>query len=95
MRFEWDEKKNRSNIKKHGIDSVIATEAFEDADQVSFFDGSYGYEDRWSLIGFTSHVSLIVVIHVFKDTFGEDIVRFISARPATRQERKLYERENR
>jgi uncharacterized protein len=94
MRFQWDETKNISNIKKHGIDFVKAAEAFDDANQVSAFNGFYESEERWSLVGFTSDLALIVVIHVFRDAFGEDIVRIISARPATRHERNFYAREN-
>ena len=95
MRFEWDENKNRSNLKKHGIDFVKAAEAFKDTNQVSTFEGTYGIELRWSMIGFTSQLALIVVIHVFRDVLGEDVVRIISARTAPRHERKFYARENR
>jgi uncharacterized protein len=101
MRFEWDENKNRdenknqANIRKHGLDFVKAAEAFSDKNQVLKFDGYYGSEDRWSVIGFTSDLTLVVVVHVFRDAFDEEVIRLISARPATRTERRYYARENR
>jgi uncharacterized protein len=94
MRFEWDETKNKSNIKKHGIDFLLAAEAFDDAGHVTILDDAHDFEVRWSLIGFTLAMNLVVVVHVFRDRFGEDVVRIISARPATRHERNFYAREN-
>jgi uncharacterized protein len=94
VKFEWDENKNVSNIRKHGVDFVIAAEAFNDVNQVSFFDGMYGDEDRWSLIGLSSNLALIVVVHTFRDEYGNEITRIISARPAIAHERKFYAREN-
>lgn len=94
MQFEWDENKNESNIRKHGVDFILATEAFDDANHLLIFDGNYGGEDRWSLIGFTSGYALLVVIHTYRDQYGKETTRIISARPATSHERKLYAREN-
>ena len=84
--FEWDENKARSNVRKHGITFEEAAEVFLDP----FFQGgdaSVGVDDREFIIGY-SHVSrLLLVVYVER---GEQ-TRIISARQATRHERKLYE----
>ncbi len=87
MTFEWDEEKNRANIRNHGI-------AFEDAQAV--FDGptlawvddrfDYG-ETRIATIGFLRGVQCVVVIHTERDT----VTRIISARKALKHERRQFE----
>ncbi len=88
MQFIWDESKNRSNIKKHGIDFNDASYAFADINQLNMPDhaGSYG-EDRWLLLGTEPVNGTIVVVHV---ELANDTIRLISARPATKHEKKLY-----
>lgn len=87
MRFEWDEVKNRANIRKHGLD-------FEDAEEM--FHGpllvrpdtreDYG-EERWIGIGFTKrHLALVAFTERPDGT-----IRVISLRTAKRRERKEYE----
>lgn len=83
--FEWDERKNAQNVKKHGVD-------FEDA--VAIFDEffltrkderfSYG-EDRYIAIGVVGNQTLVVVY-----TLRGDACRIISARKASRNERSEY-----
>jgi uncharacterized protein len=94
MKFEWDKNKNISNIRKHGIDSAIAVEAFSDVNQVSLFDDTNENEDRWNIIGLTSNLALIFVVHTFQDQYDYEITRIISARPATAYKRKFYARKN-
>jgi uncharacterized DUF497 family protein len=48
-------------------------------------------EERWRTIGFVDAVALVVVIHTHVEQNGEEIVRIISARKATRRERTIYE----
>ncbi|MDP9158122.1 MAG: BrnT family toxin [Pseudomonadota bacterium] len=84
MRFEWDEARNRSNVRKHGVDFNDAIEIFKHpvltaADRREDFD-----EDRWIALGW---MKLIVALAVYVERDG-DIVRIISARKATRPEIK-------
>ena len=92
MRFEWDDKKNVSNLRKHGIDFSEASAVFDDPNCEFLFDrNSYG-EDRWHAIGFADAVTvLILVAHTYRDDDdGTEVVRLISARAANAKERKLY-----
>jgi uncharacterized DUF497 family protein len=86
MQFEWDEAKNRSNIRKHGIDFNDAIEIFKHpvlsaADRREDFG-----EDRWIALGW---MKLIVALVVYVERDG-DTIRIISARKATRPEIKRY-----
>ena len=92
MRFEWDQSKNFSNQQKHGISFDEAIEIFNDPLHVSILDKKYSYfEERWITVGTTKHISIIVVVNLFFDDDGEEVIRVISAREATRNERKKYE----
>jgi len=85
--FEWDEDKSRGNFEKHGV-------AFEEAAEV-FFDPFYqigdasvdGHEERDFIVGYSLSQRLLLVVYTER---GEQ-TRIISARPATRAERKVYE----
>ncbi|TGU74145.1 BrnT family toxin [Geomonas terrae] len=91
MNLEWDDAKNESNIRKHGFD-------FADARSVIF--GSlpfyarldirvdYG-EDRWQGIGMLDGTVVVVIIFTEPRT---NVVRIISMRKGTKEERKLYEK---
>ncbi|MEK6284967.1 MAG: BrnT family toxin [Acidobacteriota bacterium] len=87
MRFEWDDEKNKSNIRKHGFDFADAWEIFE-APLLAGLDEREDYgEDRW--IGIGSLKGQIVVI-VFAELDAETI-RVISLRKAMKHERIKYE----
>jgi uncharacterized DUF497 family protein len=83
--FEWDEQKARINVEKHGITFEEAAEAFLDPFSRGG-DASVGGEDRQLRIGYSAQ-RLLLVVH----TERSNATRIISARPATRAERKLYE----
>ncbi|WNZ26120.1 BrnT family toxin [Leptolyngbya sp. NK1-12] len=86
MFFEWDEHKNRQNLKKHGI-SFEEAQAIFDGIVFTRFDDRFDYgEVREISIGAIQGVVIIVVIH----TERNDVIRIISARLATRKERKDY-----
>ncbi len=92
MKFEWDEEKNRSNIKKHGISFVEAQEVFDDAMHISKLDQRFEYfEERWFTIGKVKSRKIVVVAHTYFDASSEPIIRIISARFATNSEGKIYE----
>ena len=84
--FEWDEHKARINTDKHGITFEEAVEAFFDP----FYqtgDASVQEERRDFVIGYSALQNLLLVVHVVRGYR----IRIISARQATRAERKLYE----
>ena len=59
--FEWDEEKNLSNLKKHGVDFRDAAAIFDDADRIEFFDAAHsGTEDRYNTIGMVREVLFVV-----------------------------------
>ena len=89
MRFEWDESKNKINIKKHGIDFQDVTEVF-DGPMIVNIDDRYDYGET-RLIGFGWMRQIVVlVVHVEID---DDTIRILSARKANRYERKRFEKE--
>lgn len=91
MRFEWDDAKNASNRLKHGLSFETASEVFDDPLHLSSADRIVEGEQRWLTIGVVGGVVVVVVAHTWRERNGEEIVRIISARKATRQERRAYE----
>ncbi len=88
MKFEWDDDKNETNIKKHGIDFCDIHEMFDHPILISpDLKSEYG-EDRWIGIG---QLRMIVAVIIFIERH-KDTIRIISARKATKQERKEYEK---
>ena len=87
MDFEWDEAKNRANIRKHGLDFRDATQVFDGAMLVEpDIRADYG-EERWLGMGLVrGRVVLMVFTHPRPDT-----IRIISFRRAKRNERIKYE----
>lgn len=91
MRFEWDETKNGSNQSKHGVSFELASEVFADPLHVSIADRIEGGEQRWSTLGIVEGIVILIVAHTWRDDGDEEVVRIISARKATRKERRSYE----
>ncbi len=88
MRFEWDERKDRANRKKHGVSFQEATTAFGDPLAATIPDPEHPRgEARFITIGFSTSNRLVVVSH----TEEGDNFRIISARVANPHERKTYE----
>jgi uncharacterized DUF497 family protein len=87
LRFVWDEEKNLANIKKHGVSFEEAAVACLDPNCVRIFDEFHSIiEDSWILLGRVRETVLFVV-----ETEPEaDIIRIISARPATTREEERY-----
>ena len=86
MRFEWDEEKNRENIRKHELDFADAPEIF-DALMLTNLDTREDYgEERWVGIGFLKN---FVVVIVYTET--RDVIRIISLRKALKHERTRFE----
>ncbi len=90
-RFEWDPAKAASNKKKHGVSFEEARSVFYDEFAVQFFDEeSSGSEDRFLMLGFSDEARLLIVCHCERDQ--GNIIRIISARKATKNESKYYQR---
>jgi uncharacterized DUF497 family protein len=88
MLFEWDPNKNSKNIVKHGIDFMDAITIFDDDDRVEAADGRHQYgEERIQVIG-EAKPGVLLVVYTWRH--GATIRRIISARTASRKERKLY-----
>jgi len=93
MRFEWDERKNERNARKHGVSFEEARTVFDDPLHLSLLDHRFSYfEERWITIGLTGEKGIVVAAHLYFDEEDEEVVRIISARRATRQEVAQYER---
>jgi len=89
MKFEWDIKKDKSNIKKHGISFNTATNVFLDPNRLEYFDSIHSTdEERYIVIGMVYEVLLVVY------TLRKKKIRLISARLATREECNFYYEEN-
>ena len=89
MRFEWEDAKAASNIRKHGVSSDEAVTVFKDPLAFIFDDLAHSeVEQREIIIGTSALGRMILVCFVES---REDVVRIISARPTTRQEIKDYE----
>jgi uncharacterized DUF497 family protein len=90
MHFEWDPEKARANRAKHGVSFEEAMRAFLDPLSVTILDPDHSEsEARFVLIGQSPSGRLLVVVH----TDRGDSIRLISARRATRRERRTYEQE--
>ncbi len=93
MRFEWDDQKNASNLKKHGIRFETAAVAFDDPHLQMELDRIEDGETRWQTVGRVDDDYLLLVVHLLAtDGEDEEVVRIISAREATPKERRRYER---
>ena len=90
MLFDWDEEKAKSNLAKHGISFDEATSVFDDPLFLIFADPEHSLQEQRFLIMRESARGRLLVISY---TDRKDITRLISARPATRKERKAYESE--
>jgi uncharacterized DUF497 family protein len=88
MEFEWNPDKAVINLRKHNISFQEATTVFDDSLSVAFPDPDHSIgEDRYVIIGMSGLGQLLVVSH----TDRGNRTRIISARKATRQERRFYE----
>jgi uncharacterized protein len=91
LEFEWDPAKTELNLKEHGVSFDEATTVFRDTLSITIADPDHSdSEDRFIDIGMSHRGQLLVVSY----TERKDKIRIISARRATRTERKSYEETN-
>ena len=91
LEFEWDPAKAELNLKEHGISFDEGTTVFRDTLSITISDPDHSdSEDRFIDIGMSHRMQLLVVSY----TERKDKIRIISARRATKAERKNYEETN-
>jgi len=90
MRFEWDPKKAKANLEKHGVSFAEAATVF--GDPFAIFEPEPLHLERGILIGTSEAQRLLFVVHV--EIIEADLIRIISARKADRKERRRYEDED-
>ena len=89
--FDWDENKNRINLEKHGITFEEASTVFFDDRAILFDDPEHSMdEDRFLLLGMSETAKVCIVCHCYRES--DTVIRFISARQATRKEEQRYVR---
>lgn len=90
MIFEWDEDKAKTNLKKHRVSFEEAESVFYDPLSVTIPDPDHSIDEhRFIDIGTSEENKLLIVVY----TERKDRIRIISARKASKAERKMYEKE--
>ena len=93
IKFDWDSYKAKSNLTKHNVSFEEASTIFS-TDQVRVFvddANSTMTEERLIAIGYSSHNRILTVVHCYKE--NDEVIRIISARKATKQEKNYFEGE--
>ena len=94
MRWSWDPEKNRINRRDHKVSFELAERIFDDPLAITLPD-AYPNEQRWRTLGRPSaQVDVVLfVVHTWpaENDRGEEVGRIISARKATRHDRRAYE----
>jgi uncharacterized DUF497 family protein len=89
VRFDWDERKAAANIAKHGVSFNEAATVLGDTLGWTYPDPKHsGSEQRWITVGLSERRRVLVVSHTDQ---SDEVIRIISARRATRKERRFYE----
>jgi uncharacterized DUF497 family protein len=88
LRFEWDERKNTANQRKHGVSFEEAQTVFYD-ERALLLEDPDEPEDRFVLLGLSLALRTLVVCHCYREE--DEVLRIISARKANRSERAQYE----
>jgi uncharacterized DUF497 family protein len=91
VRFVWEPVKAEENLRKHGVSFDEAQSVFYDEYATEFYDDTHSeWEDRFLLLGLSSHLRLVMVCHCYRE--NDSVLRIISARKATTNEAKFYRR---
>jgi hypothetical protein len=89
MKFEWNSKKSKNNLRKHGVSFDEGATVFLDPHAVSGQDPDHSIgEARYITFGYSSLGRLLTVCH----TYRPGTIRLINARRVTRTEREIYEK---
>lgn len=93
IQFQWDNKKNLENIKKHKISFEEAKTVFFDDNARVIPDPEHSFdEERFVILGFSAKLNLLVVVHTYRE--NDEVIRIISARKAIKSESKYYHEAN-
>jgi uncharacterized protein len=88
LEFEWDRKKAATNLRKHRVSFAEAARVFSDVLAYTYADSARSKgEQRYITIGMSDQRRILVVAHVTR----VELIRIVSARKATRRERREYE----
>jgi len=92
IKFEWDAVKESINVEKHGVSFKEASSVFYDDFAVQFYDKGHSEleEDRFLILGISNKSRMLMICHCEKQS--GNVLRIISARKATKNERKFYPR---
>ena len=89
LRFSWDERKNKTNQKKHGISFEEAQTVFFDENAIEYYDPDNSEdEDRFLMLGLSYRIRVLVVSYCLREEGDE--IRIISSRKATKKEQEIY-----
>ena len=89
IRFEWDETKNQSNIRKHQASFGEAKSVFYDPNALLIHDPDHSEdEDRFIMLGMSEKTRVLIVCHCYRE--HDEIIRIISARKAHTTEKTHY-----
>jgi uncharacterized protein len=88
MSYQWGPEKAQSNLEKHNVDFADAIGVFEDEWALTIEEQDVGDEQRFVTLGMDFLGRLLVVVYTHR---GDD-TRLISARSATKRQRRTYER---
>ena len=94
LRFVWDERKDRANLKKHGVSFAEAQTVFYDENAREYPDPDHSAdEQRFILLGMSLRLRVLVVCHCYRES--ESVIRIVSARKANTSEEAVYWERNR
>lgn len=89
LRFSWDDRKNKTNQKKHGISFEEAQTIFFDENAIEYYDPDHSEnEDRFLMLGLSYRIRVLVVSYCLRRE--DDEIRIILSRKATRKEQEIY-----
>ena len=93
VKFDWDSNKAKSNLIKHNVSFEEASTIFTTEQVRVFVDdaNSTMTEERLIAIGYSTHNRILTVVHCYKE--NDEVIRIISARKATKQEKNYFEGE--
>ncbi len=89
LRFEWDERKNRANVRKHGVRFEEAQTVFFDEEAIRYDDPEHSDdESRFLMLGVSYQLRVLVVSHCYRSSPA--VIRMITARKANTKEEAHY-----
>ncbi len=91
MRFEWDLRKSQTNLSKHDVSFELAEFVFFDPLNAIIERQIVDGEKRWIAIGLVPTGEVLYVVHTMRGKDDDATIRIISARKASRHERRTYE----